>query len=886
MRFNFKKVSAVLSSAVMLGASVGMAAAANYPTPFVVSGTANVAIVYGTGAGVSTLDLIQSGNIQSNLQSFMSATGTSETTTSGEIKALFTSGTKLYINDSLNTVKSVLTDSDLPIVLKDTAFSGNVDSSIAHTIDIGGNPKITFAKQPTSSDDPNIALTLSTTQSNYIYNATATFSKAVNFSHADSEGEDITLFGMDFTVSSATDTDTIVLLQSAEKVSLTSDNPTAEVIIAGGSYTLELVSSSDSSATIAVTDSSGDTESKEINEAQSKTVNGITIAVTTADETNLKLSATIVAGSEKITLEDGSSVTVGDDDELIDGTLIDFETGNPNNITSLTISVYAPESDEDAIKPGGYFVDPVYKTFKIDFPGFNIDTESTDREDIKFTPNGDDKIDMTFTDHSGYTKTFQIAKNVSSSTLELMRDDNGRNISVFEAERFKDEDYIVVGNEDEGHLLRLTSVSNSSSTGSSNTNGDKAEFQDVFSGTTYSTTWTSDGVGTIVVGGKTYDVALEGKSGLSTEAYNVSLNYPDSSGAGVAVAYPTIQTGKGANLALYEPLTITLNNWDGDNSVTNLSEIKLPDGDGYTSISSIGRDGAGTMTSDRWNFTAGGTTYSINTSNSANRSFTVAAGQLKYNVSNYGTANSVRLRLLTVAETVEIIRPAVVIFQEKDDNNRYEALIVELEDGATSDDGLGIDSIEDTWSAAAAGWKSSRYTDSKQEDRANLWGSIITVDSSDSDQKSATISYPKEQIHAQLYVTEEAASITTGGSTTGVTALGEVLVKDSEVSSVSSKNLIIVGGSCINSAAAKVLGGSYCSADFTTATGVGTGEFLLKGVTGAYTTGKIALVVAGYEAADTVNAAKYLTTQTVDTSKEYKGTSATAATLVTTETTA
>ena len=61
---------------------------------------------------------------------------------------------------------------------------------------------------------------------------------------------------------------------------------------------------------------------------------------------------------------------------------------------------------------------------------------------------------------------------------------------------------------------------------------------------------------------------------------------------------------------------------------------------------------------------------------------------------------------------------------------------------------------------------------------------------------------------------------------------------------------------------------------------------MIKGVSGAYTTGKIALVVAGYEAADTVNAAKYVTTQTFDTSKEYKGTSSTSATLVTTETTA
>ena len=47
--------------------------------------------------------------------------------------------------------------------------------------------------------------------------------------------------------------------------------------------------------------------------------------------------------------------------------------------------------------------------------------------------------------------------------------------------------------------------------------------------------------------------------------------------------------------------------------------------------------------------------------------------------------------------------------------------------------------------------------------------------------------------------------------------------------------------------------------------------------------GKVATLVAGYNAGDTTNAAKYLTTQTVDTDvgSKYVGTTATSATLVT-----
>ncbi len=875
MRFNFRKISAIATSALLTGMSVGVAAAANYPAPFVVGNTADVAVVYGTGAGVSTLDIIQAGNIQTNLQSKMGAsvTGTSAAIT-GEAVGLFTGGTKLYINDNLNTVKTVLTKSDLPTVLADQSFSGNVDASITQTIDIGSNPRVTFEKQPTSSDDPDFGLKLSTSSANYIYNATATFSKAVNFTHADSEGETITLFGQKFTVGSATDTTNLVLLQSAEKLSLDSDNPTADVTIAGETYTIELVSASDTAATIRVTNSAGTSESKEINEAQSKKVNGITIAVTNADETNIKLSASIVAGAEKITMSNGQEITMGEDDTVIDGAYAYF-TGGTDAMTKLVVSVVAPESDKDAIKVGESFTDPVFKTFKLDFAGLNIGSDSAARETITVGNSGDDKMEVTFADHRGTEKTILFAKNLSTG-MKLVKDDDNRNITVFEKQPVRYNEYVVVGNEDEGYLLKLTSVNNAT-TGTTN---DRAKFTDVFSGDVLETTWTSDGVGTLSVGGKSYDVTMTGDSNNASEDYVVRLNYPDSSGNN-AVIYPTIQTSKGAKLAFYQPQTINLADWDGSGS--DLAGLRFPDGDGYTDVTSI--TFAGTSV---WNFTAGGSVSQVQT-NVSTSSFTVTVGQLTYNITSTGTKNQSKVYLQDVGGS-NIEDPALIIFEEKDDNNEYQALIVKLEAGATSDDGIGVDDVERTWGSDSSSWEHTMPGDSKIQKEADLWGTIITTDSSDSDQKSATISYPDEQLYAQIYLAEEAASITAGAAaTTGTAAqLGEVLVKDSEVASVSSKNLIVVGGSCINSVAAKVLGfsGPACGASFTEKTNVGSGQFLIESVADVYTTGKIALVVAGYEAADTVNAAKYLTTQTVDTSsgKKYIGTTSTSAELVTTET--
>jgi hypothetical protein len=419
--------------------------------------------------------------------------------------------------------------------------------------------------------------------------------------------------------------------------------------------------------------------------------------------------------------------------------------------------------------------------------------------------------------------------------------------------------------------LILSSVKNQT-TGYSN---DYAKFTDVFSGDVLETTWTDEGVGTLTVGGKSYGVNLSGVSSGASETFGVTLNYPDSSPAtDDMVIYPTIQTSKGAKVFFYKPMNISLNAWDGTN---DLVDLKFPDGDGYTDVTFAALDDALGST----NYTLSGDALTSATlETSVTEGLVATIGQLKYNITGAG-ANYTMVYLMGADDTTELDAPALVVFEEKDDNAAYEALIVTFEYGASSDDGLGVGDVERTWGNDASAWEATMPEDSKITKEADLYGTVITTDGSDSDQKSAVISYPEEQVYAQLYMGEEDSSVVAGTSgTTSSTPLGEVLVMDSEVSSVSSKNLIIVGGSCINSAAATVLGGAYCGAAFTDATGVGSGQFLIQGFDGAYTAGKLALVVAGYEAADTVNAATYLKTKTVDTMKKYIGTSATSAEMV------
>jgi len=895
---NFKKISAIGASLLIAGLSVGVAAAASYPAPFVAGGAADVAIVYGTGSGVSTLDVIQAGNIQSDLQSNMgAATGATTVSTTGETVALF-GNDKIWLNTSLNAgALQTITKTNLPTVLGDYTFSGNVEKKLTSTIKlIDGNTagadnsgKVIFTKQPSTSADPIVGISMGTSATSYaLYNASVTMG-AVNFTHADSEGEEIELFGQKFTIASATSLTELVLLKEAEKVSLDSNNPTATVTVGGEEYIVELISASDTAATVQITNSAGVSGSKEINEAASKKVNGVTVAVQTADETNLKLSAQIIVGAEKLTFAAGTSVTSGDTASPIDGTQV-YMVGTTEAMTELAVTIFAPETQDDIILAGEPFVDPVFGSFKVDFVGLTSPLDDVNRETIAVN-GGQTTASLSMTDSDGNTKEFDIAHNATYGTdlagtparkpanLRLA-DQNNYSIFVHEGANLSENDYVVLGNEDYGHLFQVTRIYNNTGT---DYTLDDVWLKDVIDSEAdpYEATFTAEGTGTISIDGKTYTVTRKGTgdTGYTTIKYPTS----DSGNTYTFVMYPTIETSNGGLVALYEPLEVNLSAFNG--TVVASTILNFPDGDGYTPVTFTYAGNATSALYAYW--TAAGASSTSTTLNAtfdaedAWENYTVVTiGQFRYNISTGTTGvNWTLISLIDPEGDADLAEPSVMFFEGKDKNSKYHGLVVNLETApaGTSTDPLGVDDVLFTQATEEyhSGSKTLSGTDlTKQMD---YFGTLVTEDATTSSQKEVTISYPKEQVHAQIFVGATGSSASSSASTSTATQLGEVLVKDSEVSSVSSKNLIIVGGSCINSAAATVLGGAYCGAAFTEATGVGSGQWLIKSVSGAYTEGKIALVVAGYEAADTVNAATYLRNQAPDTALNFKGTTSTAA---------
>jgi hypothetical protein len=156
--------------------------------------------------------------------------------------------------------------------------------------------------------------------------------------------------------------------------------------------------------------------------------------------------------------------------------------------------------------------------------------------------------------------------------------------------------------------------------------------------------------------------------------------------------------------------------------------------------------------------------------------------------------------------------------------------------------------------------------------RSFVYGALATEIKHDQggDQDTVDIVYHGGESYGEVYLSESGAVVS------GVEA-GSIVFKDTEKTSWQSRNVVLVGGSCINSATAEALGVATgtCEADFTAATNVGSGEYMIKTVGSAFVTGKIALVVAGYEKADTQAAVSKLVNDpsAVDTTsgKEYRG---------------
>ena len=178
--------------------------------------------------------------------------------------------------------------------------------------------------------------------------------------------------------------------------------------------------------------------------------------------------------------------------------------------------------------------------------------------------------------------------------------------------------------------------------------------------------------------------------------------------------------------------------------------------------------------------------------------------------------------------------------------------------GATAEDADALDVV-------------IRGTDmsTKEKSIMDYYGIIVARDDSkgvegNADDDEVVLSIPDDQVYAQV-------SVLAGGEVSG-TSTGIMVYDDTESEKFDDMNLVVVGGSAINTVAADLLGSAYSGAAFTEATKVKAGEFLIESFAHD---GNTALLVAGYNAADTTKAGEYLMNSEVKTEvgTKYIGTS-------------
>ncbi len=134
-------------------------------------------------------------------------------------------------------------------------------------------------------------------------------------------------------------------------------------------------------------------------------------------------------------------------------------------------------------------------------------------------------------------------------------------------------------------------------------------------------------------------------------------------------------------------------------------------------------------------------------------------------------------------------------------------------------------------------------------------------DKSDSSAKSLTLIYHGSEVANDVYITSSDVVVTAGDTIPGAT--GQKTFTDAEATAFADKDLIVIGGSCVNTVAAELLGSStpVCGDAFTTATSVKAGQYMFESFA---RNGKVALLVAGYDAEDTTKAATHLINKVVD----------------------
>ncbi len=863
MKLNFRKVASVLASAVMVGSTMGVAAAASYPAPFVSGGVADVGVVVGSSAAYSdwagALDVSQNLQFELAKQTATVDGGTDTSVTGGDAVDLDTSSQKLYMGSAINAARTVISSTEMSNILPDGSATDLTGTSYdyAQRITIGDS-SITFGKSG-ENIDPIVMIDIGSSAGDPVYNYTLTLQKTLNVSSSNVIGEaEFSMLGNDYVVGANSDYDTLYLYGSGQEVNV-DGGETATVTVNDEEHTIELITTT-SSTTAKISIDGGSTRT--VTKGSSyKFPGGFEIYVKDVTHPTIQgdpRQATFLAGANTLHLESEQTVRQGADDEVILGTKAYIEGTEGVGISSITLSQAARSTTGDYLAVGEVFEDRILGGLKVDFAALTPGVDASSRDSIIVDTDNAMSAKVTFdsatasTDETEFTYAMDGDRQADSNLNAINLVDSGNyTIHVKEGENAALNELIVIHNpaKDDGRILKVVQIGTGLST------NDKTTLRDALTDQEFEFTTGIANSTSRTIDGDTYYMAITpGDTG------SVNLTW----GTGASEGYEGTQT------TLFPRIKLENGEWMAflaSTTVSNATTYQLPGKylvSDYTTGAAIsvtaalnGEQGTGSS------FGNVNYTYTVQSNSGANNTALLDGIRVGSNFCNFNST----------------MGPAILVMEEKtlaDSNGHGVCIPLTTEGTNTVMPAIGNPVFTD-----GTGSLVSLASDTYTSQQVTTFGTLVERDSTDNN--GVTVKYPDEQMYADIVFAEVGATVTPGSSGGGdVTELGSVTVRDTEYSQVQAKNVIVVGGSCINSAAATLLGGGYCGASFTEQTGVESGQYLIQSFDNPDAAGKVALLIAGYEAADTTNAIKYLTTEMPDTTvgKKYKGSTATSATEV------
>lgn len=778
MKFNFRKIVAVLATTAMLGSTLGFAAAA-WPSPFVSSGAGDAAMVVGASAP-GTTDMAAATQIAAALEK--SITTTSGTISGeGDKQLISEKGTAaVSLNFSYANLTSVwattITDDNLPTLLKDGTYQNDENSEFPYTqkINLGDSIKFThFSDSDYKDKTPTLGFKVNSGTTILTYTLDWTTDPESDVSSgdlADIETTDITILGKSYYVLDADNSTLDLTLLDTAEGKIISQNEVVPFTVGSKTYQVSLAYVGSTTTRVTV---DGETTNSLSAGGTYKLGDGTYVGIKDImyDSKDTGISQVELSlGSGKLELINSAGTVELNDitiDDLNCSVIRGTHSSGKEKLSKLVI-VWKLD-DETFLTPDMEMEMPGFKAVKLSTTGVAIPGEekttvtygSNDYIELKTTIK-DGSINLPILYATSGTGNFS---GVGKASDELLATSNTSTLVYNAASGVNDGFIASWANTRDFESYYLSATVSRDSTGertNRTTIKNKLTGAEICKNIGPSDTCT---VGNVVLTASSVDY---------TDSSTRSATFTINSGG----SFSTLYTDKG--LKVYLPFIAA-----GEDSTTK-----------------------GAM-----NFTNATGGFAGHTWSSAYLYMSEADvdGNLGAGPTFYITLN--------------------------DNSDKVQASDV-------TGDGTALETA-----SGSKIWESYMASDLATKFLLNSPGGTSQAD--------VEITYHGARVSPAVYIT--APSVSAVGSSTLKTYTDAEVAANKD--SVKDKNLIVVGGSCINTVAASLLESSspLCGEDFTSASGVGAGHYIVKVFNSPYAaSGKVAMLVAGYDAADTTAAGAYV----------------------------